>query len=259
MRIGSVCIPNVRMGANKSPDVCVDTVLVPGGRIGALGDEGAEDGAWIAIEGIEIGAGGGALLGSSGVSIVACSGSVCVDVDTTWVSKMGERGGCVTGDIIVGVAGGLRGCSTVWTEVDVVEEGTRLTLSGAVGCSRAAETRFRRWFASMSALDDKASLDLLCKETSKVCDEDSTMVGRVGDGGGDGCTPLSTYIGLVGGNTNVISLGVNVVDEWTVSYEVFGASNSVIKEGSSLPIWWSIVSPRIRFAFSSGYIDCRDS
>jgi hypothetical protein len=61
---------------------------------------------------------------------------------------------------------------------------------------------------------------------SKVCDEASAMTIRFGDGGGDGCTPLSTYIGFVGGKTKVMSLGVRVVDDWAVSCERFGASLS---------------------------------
>jgi hypothetical protein len=70
------------MGANKSPVVWVDTVLVPGGRIGSLGEDGAEDGACIAIDGIAMDAGGEALLFSLGVSLGSSIDSVCVDIDT---------------------------------------------------------------------------------------------------------------------------------------------------------------------------------
>ena len=63
--IGSVCMPVDCAGAARSPVVCVDMVFVPGGRIAALGDEGADVGACIAIEGIGIGAGGVALLDNS--------------------------------------------------------------------------------------------------------------------------------------------------------------------------------------------------
>jgi hypothetical protein len=86
------------------------------------------------------------------------------------------------------------------------------------------------------------------------------MAIRVGDGGGDGCTPVSTYIGLVGGKTKVMSRGVSVIADCAVSYESFGASLSSTEEGSSLfSGWLSMLSPRMRLAFSSGYMDWRDS
>jgi hypothetical protein len=50
--------------------------------MGSLGEDGAEEGAWIAIDGIAIGVGGGALLGSDGVSLGFSIGSVCVEIDT---------------------------------------------------------------------------------------------------------------------------------------------------------------------------------
>ena len=53
----------------KSLAVCVPIVFVPGGKIGSLGELGAEVGAWIAIEGIEIGIGGGARFGGG---VTAC-------------------------------------------------------------------------------------------------------------------------------------------------------------------------------------------
>jgi hypothetical protein len=83
--IGSVCMEVERIGATRSPLVWVDTVLVPGGRIGALGDEGADVGACMAIEGTDIGAGGGGLVGFSGTNSGSIGESVCVAVDTSWV------------------------------------------------------------------------------------------------------------------------------------------------------------------------------
>jgi hypothetical protein len=79
------------MGANKSPVVCVETVFVPGGRIGSFGEDGAEEGAWIAIDGIVMGGGGGVFVlsvgGSCGLSSICgfcgfSGASVCVEAET---------------------------------------------------------------------------------------------------------------------------------------------------------------------------------
>jgi hypothetical protein len=78
------------MGANKSPVVCVETVFVPGGRIGSFGDDGAEEGAWMVMDGMVMGGGGVFLLsvgGSCGLLSIGGScgfsgASVCVEAET---------------------------------------------------------------------------------------------------------------------------------------------------------------------------------
>ena len=114
--------------------------------------------------------------------------------------------------VIFGVSGGLNGWSTVCTELDVIKQGVGLTPGEGLGLN-GTETRFRLWFASISAMVDELSFGFICGVVSDVCDEASIITGRVGDDGGDGCTPVSTYIGRVGGNTNVMSRGVSVTDD----------------------------------------------
>lgn len=123
IRIGSVCMPVDRTGEVRSPLVWVATVFVPGGRIGSLGDVGADVGAWMAIEGIEIGTGGGARLGGGGLAWGSSIVSVWVEADATSALKVGVIGVSTIGLTTVGVAGGLKGCSTVWEEVDVISLG----------------------------------------------------------------------------------------------------------------------------------------
>lgn len=60
------------------------------------------------------------------------------------------------------------------------------------------------------------------------------MDGTTGDGGGENWTPVSTYIGLLGGKTKVISLGVIVIEEWVVSYDALVGSCSPTVAGTSL-------------------------
>jgi hypothetical protein len=180
-----------RIGATRSPVVCVDTVLVPGGRIGALGEEGADVGAWIVIDGIEIGAGGGALFGIPGEVSGSAGNSVWVAVDTSSFWKTGDEGTWSEGNAIFGVGGGLSGRSTVCTELEIIVQVAELILDGGLELN-GTEARFRLWFASISAAVDAASFNFICTGDSIVCDEASIIAGRVGDGGGDGWMPVST-------------------------------------------------------------------
>jgi hypothetical protein len=122
--IGSVCMPVVRTFDGRSAaDVCVEILFVLCGRIGSLGDGGADVGAYIAMDGIDIGTGGGARFGgdveiSAIVGGVSASGSVCVEMDATSGLNIADRG--VSGTAIVGVAGGLSGGSTVCEELEDV-------------------------------------------------------------------------------------------------------------------------------------------
>jgi hypothetical protein len=90
-------------------------VLVPGGNLASLGEEGAESGAWMAIDGMVIGA-GRIICFTVKFAFSGCSaGSVCVEEDTSSVlntSDTGVAGNSCVGAMIVGVGGGLRG-STV--------------------------------------------------------------------------------------------------------------------------------------------------
>ena len=164
-------------------------VLVPGGRIGAFGDEGADVGAWMAIEGIVIGVGSGDFLGVSATASGSTIESVCVAVDTTSVCTTGDRVAFSAGIGILGVGGGLSG-STVCTELDVVVQISGLIWRGGLE-AKGTETRFRLWFASISAAVDENSPDFIGTDGSIVCDAASTMTSFVGEGGGDGCTPVS--------------------------------------------------------------------
>lgn len=86
--IGSVCIPIVRMVERISIVVWVAALLVPGGNMGSLGEEGVDDGAWIAMEGMVIGTGGGARVGAAGIC------GFCSDVSTgsVWVAMEATSG-----------------------------------------------------------------------------------------------------------------------------------------------------------------------
>ena len=92
---------------------------------------------------------------------------------------------------ILGVGGGLRGRSTVCTELEVIMHTPELAWGGGLEF-QGTETRFRLWFASISAAVDGKSFDLTCAGGSTVWDAASTKVGFIGDAGGDGCTPVST-------------------------------------------------------------------
>jgi len=70
---------------------------------------------------------------------------------------------------ILGVGGGLRGRSTVCTELDVIIDVPESVWDGGIEF-KGTETRFRLWFASISAAVDGTSLDLCCTGGSTVWD-----------------------------------------------------------------------------------------
>jgi hypothetical protein len=112
--------------------------------MGSFGDVGADEGAWMAIEGIEIDAGGAALiLSERSGSGDSYTGSVCVEMETTSTMNVGE-GGCTNGVRIVGVAGGLKGWPIVCMELEIIEDVVRVILGGGLGDPRGTDTRFRR-------------------------------------------------------------------------------------------------------------------
>jgi hypothetical protein len=145
----------------------------------------------MAIEGTKIGAGGGGLVGFSGTNSGSIGESVCVAVDTSWIWETVDKSTLSDATGILGVGGGLRGWSTVCTELDVVVQISGPTCTGTLEV-KGTETRFRLWFASISAAVDETSFGFIWIDGSIVCDVASTMTSLVGDGGGDGCTPVST-------------------------------------------------------------------
>src|SRR5690242_667081 len=104
----------------------------------------------MAIDGIRIEAGGELRLFST-IRVSSFSlDSVCVDEDTSSVLKSGDTGvagSSVVGMVILGVGGGLNGCSSVWTPLDVIADNIGLALLDGFGDSSNSDVRFLRWFA----------------------------------------------------------------------------------------------------------------
>ena len=149
----------------------------------------------MAIDGIGMGAGGAArVLCGNGCSC-SLTLSVCVDEEISSVLNTGDigvAGNSVVGTLIFGVGGGLSGCSTVCTALEVIVHGAGLALLNGLRDSNNSDVRFLRWlawlwFASTSVRVGELSTGLDCTgASSTVCEEASTIAGRTGDVGGEG-------------------------------------------------------------------------
>jgi hypothetical protein len=83
----------------------------------------------MAIEGIEMGAGGTARLGDLGGTSGPSVASVCVDTDATSGFNTGKMVISEAGTATVGVAGGLKGCSGVWGKTGIITPGVWFVLT----------------------------------------------------------------------------------------------------------------------------------